>query len=155
MPLYTSHVSATSNVTGNTDDTLIELTAASGSGLRIKRVEVQQTTVASDDRILIKLLRNSTAGATGTVTGAGPVKVDSGSRASSATATIKNGTTAFSVGTTTDTILRAAANGRAPWIWQAASPSEEIFIAGGAFFAVVVQCDQASKVIQASVVWED
>lgn len=153
MPLYEATVSATSNVANGTADAFIEILAAAGSALKIKRVKVAVTTPASDSRTLVALLRNSAAGATGTAGTA--VKLDSTQRASSATVLVKNGTTAFTVGTTTNTFELDACNGRGRYEWIPANPREELTVEGGAYFVVSITSDTNSVVHRVSVVWED
>lgn len=153
MPLYSSTVSATSNATANTDDTFVEIAAAAGSQLRINRVRVSIATAASDTTGQVRLVRKSAAGSGGV---AGTiVKIDSNTRASSASSTVKSGTTAFSAGTITDTVEAQQVNGRAIWEFIPRDDTEEIVVAGSGIFGVIIQNSSASIVHRVTVWWED
>jgi len=153
MPRYRVVVSATSNGSANTDDTFVELLFAAASGGWIKRVRVSCVTAASDTITTIKMVLNSAAGATGTAGTA--VRLNSTTRATADTPLIKNGTNAFSVGTTTSTFENVTINSRSYWEWIPTKPEEELFILGGAYFAVVLQDSGTSQVHKVTVEYED
>lgn len=155
MPMYSMTVSATSNTVAGTEDTFLDLVAAAGSRLLVKRVQVSIETAAQDTRSIVKLLRKSAQGATGTAGVA--AKLDSGSRASSVTLTtaVKNGTAAMAVGTIVDTLPVMNLNGRAIWEWIPRNAQEEVYIAGAAIFGVNIACSAVSIVHRVTCWWED
>ncbi len=153
MPIYRSFVSATSNATANTEDAFIDVVAAAGSRLRIKRVVVTSATAAQDGVLTVRSLRKSASGAGGV---AGTIqKVDSGSRATSASTTIKSGATAFAAGTITDELQSVTVNTRSLREWVAFAPEEEFYIAGAAIFGVNLLSTIASLVFTVNVIWDD
>jgi hypothetical protein len=115
MPNYTVTVNGTSNGVAGTEDGFIEILAAAGSALRVKRISISMQTAASDARITANIRRTSTAGATGTAYT--PLRREPAMRASSASAVVKNGAAALTVGTLTDFIGAVNVNGRATYEW--------------------------------------
>lgn len=153
MPIYEAQVSATSNASGGTEDTFVEISAAAGSALRIRRFAVSVETAAQDTRSIILAKRVSAAGATGTAYTA--TRKDAQQRATSATVNVKNGTTAFTVGTLVDTPMRFNLNGRGLYEWVARNAAEELIVVGGNRFALTITCSAASIIHGAMVTWED
>jgi hypothetical protein len=158
MPLYRSFVSATSNAAVSTEDSFIDVVAAAASRLRIKRVVVSCATAAQDGVLTVRCLRKSASGAGGVAGVAatnGPFRVDSGSRATSATLTVKSAATAFAVGTITDELENVTVNTRSLRERVAFAPEEEWYIAGGAIFGVNLLCTIVSLVFLVNVVADD
>lgn len=151
MPKYRCTTEVTLNSTPDTDDTAIELLAASGSAVNILGVEVHPREAANDDRFMIKLVRQSAAGATGT--GGTITKFDRAKRNSSVSVNVKNGASAFTVGTITDTVGQYAVNGRAYWRREYKEGDMEVDAAQR--FSVVLQCNAASKLARVTLEWED
>lgn len=153
MPLYSATVSATSNGSANTEDTFIEVLAASGSALSLRRVKVYSSTAAADTVIRGRIIRASSAGATGTAGTA--TKVVDSMRASSATVVVKNGTNAFSTGSVVDTIERFCINGRSVWEWVPASAEERVTNAAASYLKLIIENSGTSQVVVATLTWED
>lgn len=153
MPQYTTNVTATTNATPGTEDTFIEISAAAASALRIKRVHISVNTASSDARVQANFKRVSAAGATGTAGTA--VRKDAQMRTSSSTVTVKNGATAFTVGTLVDTPYAVNLNGRATYEWIPRNYMEEIVVVGANRFALGIICSVASVLVTADVEWED
>jgi hypothetical protein len=153
MAQYSAEVQATSNATANTEDTFIELKAASSTSLLIKRVRVSIFTPSSDTTTTVRLLRNSGAGSGGT--SYTPLKKRQLSPSSTATCNVKNGTSAFSVGSNTDCPDRVNVNGRAIWEWIPRGNEEFTETASGAYFAVGIACSSASIKHDVTAEWEE
>lgn len=153
MPKYTGSVSATSNTSVNTEDSWLELTAASGAEINITRYGVYVETAASDAVVKGRLVRKSAAGSSGT---AGTiVKKNASKRNSASTLNIKNGTTAFTTGTITDVGDTFAFNARGYYEWIAKDEGEEFKIAGSGIGGLVISVSSASIVLRADIDWED
>lgn len=154
MGQFTSLVNATSNSTINTEDTFIELLPPSAQSLLLKRIRVSfpHTTVA-DVPCEIRVTRNSAGGATGT-SGTITKRRPSGP-AAEATSTIKNGTTAFTVGTVVDTVLRATVNTRGVFEWVARDERDVIESGLNQRVAITIKVNVASQVIDVECDWEE
>jgi hypothetical protein len=153
MPTFTEHVEATTNTVGDTEDTFVELTAAAGSGLRVKRVRISCATPAIDNRFSVRLVRKTVAGATGVAFT--PVKRDPDMRASSAVCNVKNGVTAFTIGTLGDIVDEFSLNTRALFEWVPRGEEEVLKIAAGGIFGVLLKCNAASIIAKVDVEHED
>lgn len=153
MPRYSITVSATSNSSGATEDSFIELTAAASSALHIQKFSITMESANSDDVVSWRLVRKSAAGATGT--SFTPVKKDSAMRSAAATCQIKNGTNAFSIGTVTDVCDLGSFNGRGGMEWTPRKRDEDWVASGAGIIGLVVSCSAASKVIRANMEFED
>lgn len=153
MPKYSTNVSATSNSTPSTEDSFIELTAAASSQLKVQKFSMTMESAASDDIVSWRLVRKSAAGATGSAFT--PVKKDGQTRASSATAKVKNGTSAFTTGTITDVCDQGSFNGRGGYEWIPRKADEEWICAGSGIIGLVISCSAASKVLRVNMDHED
>ena len=160
MPEYSVNVSATSNVTLNTEDTFIELSV---NPLKIKYVRARignLTTLATgglDNDWAIRLVRKTAGGATGT--GGTAVRRKQSDRASGATVTVKNGTNAFSTATLGDIVDVSIKNGRETFEWVARDEIDYIEVhptlGSGGMFAVLITSGVASQVFEVSCSWEE
>ena len=110
MAKYVAVVSATSNSSANTDDSFIDLTAAASNTLILRRVRISTQTAATDDSIRIRIYRKTASGA-GSTTGTA-VRVRPLAPAATVGVKIKNGTSTFATGTTTDQLTDIQLNGR-------------------------------------------
>ena len=153
MPQYVTTVQATTNPAVNTEDTFIEISLPAGNAGIIKRVHLSMNTPNSDARLTANLRRVSAAGAGGI--GGTANKKNSIFRNTGATASIKTGATAFSVGTAVDLPQQLNINGRASFDWIPRNYMEEIVVQGGQRFALGLLCSVASQVVTATVEWED
>jgi|SRR5689334_6403911 len=125
MAQYTCTVNATSNSTLNTEDTWIEIFPPANVSVILKRIRVSMPhTTVSDVPARIRVTRSSAAGATGT--SFTPVKRRPAAPASVSTVNIKNGTTAFSVGTVVDVVMDSAVNSRGIFEWVSRDENDHI-----------------------------
>mgnify|MGYP003339284494 CR=1 FL=1 len=97
--------------------------------------------------------RAGAAGATGAAYT--PTKADAQMRTPASTTNIKNGATAFTVGTLVDTPRRVNINGRAIYEWVPRNAQEEIVVVGGNRFALTITCSAASVIHGVTVEWEE
>jgi hypothetical protein len=153
VPQYVTTVTATTNPTANTEDTFIEISLPAGNAGIIKRCHLSMQTPNSDARITANLRRVSAAGAGGTAGTAN--KKNSIMRNTGATATVKNGATAMTVGTAVDLPQQININGRASYDWIPRNYMEEIVVQGGQRFALGLLCSAVSQVVTVTVEWED
>ena len=153
MAFYTATVSATSNSSGGTDDTFVEILAAASSAIRIHRIEVGCGTAATDTQTLVKLSRATGAGATGTAYT--PLKRDNTMRDSGSTVKVKNGTNAFTVGAGESILESNRVNTRGTYRWLPTVQGREIYVAAAAYFDVVINCPSNSIVHTVTVEWEE
>lgn len=153
MPIYQAQVTATSNATAGTEDSFAEISFAAASAGRIRRVLVSVETASQDSRSIVLFKRTSAAGATGVAYTA--TKADAQMRANASAVTVKNGATAFTVGTLVDTPRRVNVNGRAIYEWVPRNAQEEIVVVGGNRFAVGIACSAASVTHGVTVEWEE
>lgn len=153
MPNYTATVTATTNGTANIEDGFVELLAAASSAFRVKRVSISMQTPASDARLTVTMRRTSAAGATGTA--ATFVRREPAMRATSVTGFVKNGTTAFTIGTLTDLIDVKNVNGRATYEWIPRNYMEEAVVVGGSRFSLGIACNVVSQIATVTVEFED
>lgn len=153
MPIYQAQVTATSNAAAGTEDAFVEIAMLAASAGRIRRVLVSVETASQDTRSIVLFKRVSAAGATGVAYTA--TKADAQMRANVSTATVKNGATAFTVGTLVDTPRRVNINGRAIYEWVPRNAQEEIVVIGGNRFVVGIACSAVSVVHGVTVEWEE
>lgn len=118
MAQYQVLVNATSNSTLNTEETYIEILPPANVSVKLTafRLSCPHTTV-QDVPMEVRVLRTSTGGATGTAFT--PTKTRVASPASVSTVVVKNGTSAFTVGTVVDQLRRITANTRGVLEWVA------------------------------------
>lgn len=153
MAQYYTTVNATSNSTATTEDTFIELLPPSGVALILKRVRVSFTATPADNAFRVRVKRVSTAGATGT--SGTIVKKRPTSPAAVTTSTVKNGTTAFSVGTLVDTVLDAATNTRGVFEWLSRDEDDYIVSNTNQRIAITGASTAASNVATFEADWEE
>lgn len=154
MAQYTIQSIATSNSTVNTDDGFVEIDCPANVCIKIKRVRVcwgdGTATAGVDNMFRIKIFRWTTgSGSAGTAFT--PVKRNATSSAAASTVKVKNGTTAFSLGTTTTLIDQIAVNGRAIFEWVARDDDDMIITAPGEFFAIVIASAVVSQLFTVTV----
>lgn len=125
MGQYNVLVNATSNATLNTEETYIEILPPANVSviLTAVRLSFPHTTV-QDVPAEIRILRTSTGGATGT--SFTPTKTRVASPASVSTVVVKNGTSAFTVGTVVDQMRRITTNTRGILEWVARDEYDKI-----------------------------
>lgn len=153
MAQYSIVAIATSNTSVNTDDGFIEIDSPATITIKIKRVRIglgDGTIIAGvDNHFRIKLMRWTTgSGSAGTAFT--PVKRNGTSVAAVSTVKIKNGTTAFALGTTTEIVDQIAPNGRALYEWIARDDDDMIVTKPGEYFAVVISSPIASQTFTVS-----
>lgn len=148
MAQYTTNVSATSNSTINTADVFVELKAAASTTIKIKRVRVGfsdgTATAGVDNYFMVKLYRwDTTTAGTGAFT---PIQRNAGAPAPTATAKVKQTTTAMALGTTNVTIVdQISVNGRALYEWLARDDDDMIVVKAAGLFSVVLASGVASQ----------
>ena len=151
------NVQATSNSSANTSDAFLELKAPTSTTVLLKRIRVSShATTPADNMIYIRLNRSSAAGATGT--GLTPLRMRQNAPVSvitSSNAFVKNGATAFSIGTVTDTPIKSAVNQRGVWEWIARDKDDYIECGSAAYFNLEIQVSAASQLISAEWAWEE
>lgn len=153
MAQYYTTVNATSNATANTEDTFIELLPPSAVALILKRIRVSFTGTPADNATRIRVKRVSAAGATGT--GGTIVKKRPTSPAAVSTSTVKNGTTAFTVGTLVDTLLDASTNQRGIYEWVARDEDDYIVSNANQRVSVTISSSVLSIVHTVEAEWEE
>lgn len=153
MAQYYTTVNATSNATANTEDTFIELLPPSAVVLLLKRVRVSFTPVAADNTVRIRVKRVSAAGATGT--GGTIAKKRPSAPAAVSTSTVKNGTTAFTVGTLVDTVLDSGVNTRGIFEWVSRDEDDYIVSNTNQRVSVTISCSAVSQVMTVEADWEE
>lgn len=154
MPEYVVEVNATSNTTINTEDTFVEIDGF----VTIKKVIVRlgDGTDASglDNNYRVRIVNKTVLGATGTAGTENPRRYRD-DRAAGIATLVKNGTTAFSVGTVT-TIEQGVRNARETYIWE---PPEGYttsnLLVDGRAFGVLIQNPVVSTTFQVTVVYEE
>jgi len=154
MAQYSIVCVATSNGTVNTDDGFVELKAPASITVKVKRVRVGwgdgTATAAVDNMFRVKIMRWTTgSGATGIAFT--PVKRNGTSVAAISTVKIKNTTTAFALGTTTDIVDQIPINGRAIYEWIARDDDDMIVTKPGEYFAVVISSAVVSQAFTVTV----
>jgi hypothetical protein len=153
MAQYSVTVNATSNTSVSTEDTFIELFPPSAVSILLKRVRVALTTPALDTQVSLRVTRASAAGATGT---AGTiVERRPNGPASVTTVNVKNGTSAFTVGTVVDTLFKTSFNGRGLFEWVARDERDIIESGANQRLNIIVQSGTASTVMNVDCDWEE
>jgi len=154
MAQYTVALNATANSTINTEDTWIELLPPANVSILLKRVRVSfPHTTVSDVPARVRVTRASAAGATGT-TGT-IVKRRPAAPASVSTATVKNGTNAFSVGTVVDVLLDTTVNTRGIFEWVSRDEDDYILSGVNQRLAILLRVNLASMVCNVECDWEE
>jgi hypothetical protein len=155
MAQYTVNVQATSNTSGNVDDTFVEIKAAANVTFKVKRVRVGygdgNQSAGVDNSFRIKLYRwdTTTGGSSSSFT---PVARDGNKGAATSTVKIKNGTTALALGTTNVTVIDIIGpNGRVLFEWLARDEDDMIVCKPGGFFGVVLSSQVVSQIFTCSV----
>lgn len=154
MAQYRTTVAATTNVGGSSFDTFIELLPPSGVSIALKRIRVGNLdTTVIDDFIRIRVFRLSSAGATGTTGTA--IRLNPQSPASVTTVTVKNGTAAFTTGTTLEEFIDATTGTRGIWEWIARDGTDFINSRSNQRLAIVISCGGASQDLTVECDWEE
>lgn len=153
MAQYYTTVNATSNATANTEDTFIELLPPSGVALILKRIRISLSGTPADNATRIRVKRVSAAGATGT--GGTIAKKRPTAPAAVSTSTVKNGTTAFTVGTLVDTVLDASTNQRGIYEWVARDEDDYIVSNANQRVSVTIASSAVSIVHGVEAEWEE
>ncbi len=152
MSTYIVPVVATTNATAGTDDEFIQLTAATGVQFGVRRFRIFYrggTTAVGDNNVNAKLVILSAAGSGGV--SATPVKLSTYSNAATTTASVKSGTTAFTVGTISTTFTEPAFNERGFYEWVAADESEYYWSGAAGIVALIINNSAASRQMDAEV----
>ena len=155
MPEYVLEVSAASNTVVNTEDTYVEIDGF----VKIKKVIVRlgagTEAAGVDNNYRVRILTKTILGATGAAGTENP-RMHGDDRAAGIAALVKNGATAFSVGTVGRVLEQAVRNGRETYIWE---PPEGYTttrdLADGRAFAVIIQNPVVSITFQVTVVYEE
>jgi len=156
MAEYQINLSATSNTAANTFDQFVELKAASGTSITIKRVRVSfVATTPADNLCQIKVLRNSAAGTATSGNTPTPLKLRQNSPAATATVVTKNGTNGFTLGANTDTPIFDGVNTRSVYEWIAADQEEWVESVVAQYVAVAIAISAASFLVNVTIVWEE
>jgi hypothetical protein len=150
---YNALVNATSNASANTEDTFIELLPPSNVAIILKRVRVSLTGTPADNNTRVRVKRVSAAGATGTSGTA--IRTRPAAPATVSTVTVKNGTTAFSVGTLVETVLDSAVNQRGIFEWVARDEDDYITSGINQRLAITVSSSAVSIVHTVECSWEE
>lgn len=151
MAQYICTVQATSNSSANTEDTFMDLEAPASFAFKVKRIRVSHNTPASDANTRIKIFRKTAIGA-GSIGGT-EIKKNPLSATPQVIATVKNGTSTYAVGTTTDLIDEVQVNARGIWEWVARDDDDMIVPVAGDFIGVNILCSSASIVIKVTMEW--
>lgn len=155
MAQYRVTVNATSNSGANTEDTWIELFPPSAVSILLKRIRISfpHTTATLDVPARMRITRSSAAGATGT--GGTAVRTRPAAPASVSTVNIKNGTSAFSVGTVVDAVLDSAVNTRGIFEWVARDESDFVVSGVNQRLNVLLRVNSASVVCNVECDYEE
>ncbi len=177
MVQYTVGCTATSNSVVNTQDAWIELQAPSSLMIKIKRVRVGfgsgLQSAGIDNNFLLQFYRYTTTSTTTPSTLTFPASTSAAglsagsfftqrspgnARASGLTTVkVKNGTTAFTLGTgTVQLVDQISPNGRALYEWLSRDDDDMIFTTGAAAaecFAIAITSNVASQVFTATIDW--
>jgi hypothetical protein len=127
----------------NTEDTFVEIFPPSGVAVAIIRVKcAQRGTAQIDGPIRLRIVRTTTAGATGT---SFTVK-DSRPAGSAPVSSVicKSLGTTFTVGTVTDVLIDVSFNGRASFQWMARDRNDKLWSNENERICVLASCNDAS-----------
>jgi hypothetical protein len=148
-------VQATSNASANTEDEFIELTAASGLSAFLKRVRISCNSPNSDVAITARVCILS-AGGSGYTTGSAVKKRQNAPTAAVfTTIRVKNGTSAFSLGTVSSTLHQDNVNGRAIWEWIPRGNEEYVDSGVAGIIAIIIKVSSASIILNVNVEFEE
>jgi hypothetical protein len=164
MVQYVVGCTATSNSSANTQDAWIELQAPSGMMIKIKRVRVGfgsgTQSAGVDNHFLLQFYRYTTSNSTVNAAAGSLFTQRSPGNAKASqltTVKVKNGTTAFTLGTgTVQLVDQISINGRALYEWLARDDDDMIFTTGAAAaecFAIAITSNVASQVFTATIDW--
>ena len=156
MAIYTVTVAATSNTSAGTFDNFVQITGATSTRFKIRRIKAYYfggSTAVADNEVNLKICLLSAAG-TGSTTGT-IVKLDPLMPSATSTAAVKNGTAAFTTGTVTSTISQVGFNERSYWEWTASSEGEEYNSGSAGILAVQLASSAASRVYAVEVEFEE
>lgn len=154
MAQYRATVSATGNGTINTEDTFIEMFPPSNVSILLKRIRIScNHGTAQDVPIRARITRSSAAGATGTAFT--PIKLRPTAPASVTTCNVKNGTSAFTVGTVVDVVLDSVFNARGIFEWVARDESDFIVSGVNQRINVLLRGNLISLLMSAECDWEE
>lgn len=146
MAQYSLVVNATAHSTINTEDTWIEIFPPAAVSVQLKRIRVSFShTTVSDVPARIRVTRNSAAGATGA--SQTPIERRPSGPASVSTCLVKNGTTAFTVGTVVDAPIDVSVNSRGVFEWVARDERDVIESGLNQRLCVCVRVNLASMVL--------
>jgi hypothetical protein len=142
---YRVTINATANSGANTEDTWIEMFPPANVAILLKRIRISfPHTTVSDAPARIRITRSSAAGATGTAFT--PIKTRPAAPASVTTVNVKNGTSAFSVGTVVDVVLDSVVNTRGIFEWVARDETDFIVSGVNQRINVLLRVNVASMV---------
>lgn len=153
MAQYITFVQATSNSAANTEDTFILLTGAASTSFFLKRVRISTNTPNSDVDVTGRICLLSAAGSTGT--SGTIVKKRPLAPSATTTSTVKNGTTAYTVGSVTSSYDQVNVNGRAIWEWIPRGNEEYIDSGSAGLVSIVVKVSAASVILNVTAEWEE
>lgn len=146
MANYNVNVNATSNGTSDTEDTWIELQPPSGVALALYRIRVSNPhSTLIDNPIRVRLNRASAAGATGT--SFTPKEHRPNGPAAVSSCNVKNGTSAFSVGTVIETLIDVAFNSRGLFEWVARDENDYFWSGVNERIAICVRVRGTASVV--------
>lgn len=155
MQTYVCSVSATSNSTPDTEDVFIEFLNSISSVQRIRKITVTCEPESFTGVTKIRFKHTSSAGATG-VNGSITKKQDSRNDASVGSGLkVKNGTAAFTAGTSVEDYGVWAVNGKLPFVWQAYDFKDEITLLANRALCVMISSSSASIVYTVTIEWEE
>ena len=154
MAQYTCTVNATANSTINTEDTWIEMFPPANVAILLKRIRVSfPHTTVSDVPARIRVTRASAAGATGT--SFTPIKRRPAAPAAVSTVNVKNGTSAFSVGTVVDVVMDSSVNTRGIFEWVSRDEDDYILSGVNQRLCILVRVNLASMVLNVECDFEE
>jgi hypothetical protein len=126
----------TNSFASATDNLAVEITAASNTTLKIKKIRIFHSNgtdlSAQDYYRRVKLVRESAAGTGGS--SFTPIALDGNNTPS--TSTVKTGS--FTVGTIRDTIDIISPHSATDFYWSAAEEDDKIVVAPGGIFGIVM-----------------
>lgn len=154
MGQYLTTLSATTNSSGGTEDSFIDITPNTSRIVRIVRITVTVNTASDDSRYNLKVIRKSAQGS-GSVAGTIVKKDPVMSATATSTTQVKNGTSTFAAGTAVDLIMSPNFNGRAGYEWVARDEQDMIVSNVAQIVGLNIICDQASKVVNCRIEWRE
>lgn len=154
MAQYRVAFSATSNTSGGTEDTWLEIFPPANVSVTIKRLLIGSLdTTVSDGYILPRWRRASTAGSGGTA--ATIIKLRPESPDSVCTVTRKVTTVAFSIGTSVAEITVSCFNARGIWEWVARDADDKVSSDVNQRISLLLRTQAASHDLTVQCDWEE